>query len=523
MTSPLPVNDQTTHRIEATSDFQRTRASHKQPIVLDNQCLRMVRPCQYALFVQDTFWVRQHDLPFAGHVTMNRSLIFLPLLLVCSWALSPPCRAEDTLVTIEACMEKAIPYADAIKLAEESLFSAEQDRLRARSVLIPSVELTGRLSGERTDMSGASSPPDSIKEKTYATFAGLGFQYSFYLNGRELMVYDASGVLVEKAGMDLQAARQDYMLQVAATFFACIRSQKGLAIAEANLARLTSYQSAVKRRIEAGILTETEQFRANAELTEGQASLTEALNQRAVSRRALQRLVPLPDDFQLAEPNEIPTPALLTLNGCVELAETNRPELKSLELASRVADKEVDVAKSTYWPKLTLEGAAGRKNSNIDGSYDALDVDFDKDTTHYSASLTLSLPLLDGGLRRADIRKSLSDKRSVDHRLRQATKEIRLAAERAWYDHNTESQRVQALADGLVYSRQFLEAIIRQFQEGLAQSLDLVDANTRLVEAENKLADARFALQLAAIRLRYTSGMPPVELPSPPGGESTGG
>ncbi|WP_300666769.1 TolC family protein [Desulfoluna sp.] len=438
---------------------------------------------------------------------MNRSLPLLTLLLLFAWSLPCPSSAGSEKLTLAACMKKALPYADTIQLAEESLYAAEQDRLRARAVLVPSVELTGRLSGNSTDLKGASAPPNRIKEKSYGSFAGIGLQYTFYLNGRELIVYKATGELVEKASMELQTATQDYLLQVAAAFIGCLRSQKGLAIAEANLSRLTSHREAVVRRIQAGRLVTTERFRSDADLAGGRARLTNAQNQRTLSRRSLQRLVPLPDDFQLAEPEKISTVESLPLRECQVLAEKNRPELKALLLASQVADKEVSVAKSTYWPRLTLEGAAGKGEQRVEGSYDSREADFDLDTTQYSASLTLTLPLLDGGLRRADIRKSLSDKRSVDHRRRQQTKKIRLAVERAWYDHDNESQRVRALTESLTYSRQFLTAVTRQFEEGLAESLDLIDANTRLVEAENQLADARFTLHLAAIRLRHASGL----------------
>ncbi|VFQ45243.1 TolC family protein [Desulfoluna butyratoxydans] len=445
---------------------------------------------------------------------MNRSLMTVPLLLLCAWIGPTSPMAEPVPITLRACIEKALPYAEDIRLAEESLYAAEQDRLRARSVLIPTVELTGRLDGSDTEIQGAYAPPNQIEETRYGTFAGLGFQYSFYINGRELIVYKASGELVEKAAMDLTAARHDYILQVAVTFVGVIRSEKGVAIADANLTRLISNRDAVVRRIQAGLLTRTEQFRSDAEVAGGRAELKEALNQRIVSRRALQRLVPLPDDFQLEPPEKIPAPSDLSLEECVTLATQNRPELKSLVIASSVADKEVAVAKSTYWPKLTLEGSAGRTDSRVDGSYDDLKADFDLDTTRYTASLTLSLPLVDGGLRRADVRKSLSDKRSVDYRLARKTKEIRLAVERAWYDHNTESLRVRALEESLTYARQFLDSVTRRFDEGLAESLDLIDANTRFVEAENQLADARFALQLAAIRLRYTSGVPMLPVPA---------
>ena len=439
---------------------------------------------------------------------MKRTIAIFTLLLFSGL----PNSALANRYTLKQCLTMAQPLAEEIKIAQESLVLARQDRIRARSALTPSLSFTSSFSGGVSDMDGASSPPKEMKETTYASFAGLGFRYSFYMNGRELIAFKASGELISKSRADIEAAKRDYALQVAAAFYDVIRRTRSVRIANANLTRLNAHKDAIHSRISAGLLTKTEAYRAQAEVAEGKAALTDAKNQLAASRSTLGRLVPLEEGFQLREPLQtIPKLPAPSLASAVEMGISMRPEIGSARLDAVVAGRQVEITKSLFWPKITLEGSAGLQNEDISGHYDATDTDFTRDTTAYNAKLTLSIPLIDGGLRSADVVKTKASERMARHRVRLAIKEVQHQVETAWYARLTQGDRVLALEETRHFSEQFLNATTKRFTEGMAQSLDLMDANTRLVEAENTLEDARFALMLAAIQLRHATGNDPVE------------
>ena len=45
-----------------------------------------------------------------------------------------------------------------------------------------------------------------------------------------------------------------------------------------------------------------------------------------------------------------------------------------------------------------------------------------------------------------------------------------------------------------------------QFKYGMANSIDIMDANTLLVQAERRIADAEYTLYLSVLKILYTKG-----------------
>jgi len=66
---------------------------------------------------------------------------------------------------------------------------------------------------------------------------------------------------------------------------------------------------------------------------------------------------------------------------------------------------------------------------------------------------------------------------------------------------------LDALSDQVTFAGFNYEAVLKQFRFGLANSVDVVDANTSLVTAERQLSDARYTYQLAILKLNRTQGL----------------
>ncbi len=59
----------------------------------------------------------------------------------------------------------------------------------------------------------------------------------------------------------------------------------------------------------------------------------------------------------------------------------------------------------------------------------------------------------------------------------------------------------------LAFAAENYNAVTRQFDFGLASSLDVLDANNLLVSAQRQLANAEYGYQLAIFRLKRTTGL----------------
>jgi outer membrane protein len=79
--------------------------------------------------------------------------------------------------------------------------------------------------------------------------------------------------------------------------------------------------------------------------------------------------------------------------------------------------------------------------------------------------------------------------------------------EQAYLDVVTARSVLDSLGDQVTFARHNYDAVLKQYQYGIANSVDIMDANTVLVTAERQLSDARYTYQLAILKLSRTQGV----------------
>ncbi len=85
-------------------------------------------------------------------------------------------------------------------------------------------------------------------------------------------------------------------------------------------------------------------------------------------------------------------------------------------------------------------------------------------------------------------------------------KNVRLEIENTFLDVQTQQSKLNALSDMLKFSKQNYKAVAEMFKHGLANSVDTMDANTKLVEAERELSNAEYDYRLAFLKLKKETG-----------------
>ena len=122
------------------------------------------------------------------------------------------------------------------------------------------------------------------------------------------------------------------------------------------------------------------------------------------------------------------------------------------------------------------------------------------------AGASLTWLLYDGGLRKAQIAEARAVDRKAALRYRDLVKQIGLEVEEAYRLYTTQQNTLTALRDQLQFAEQNYTAVTKQFENGLANSVDVVDANTLLVTAQQQLVDAVLGLQWARLGIDRARG-----------------
>jgi outer membrane protein len=436
-----------------------------------------------------------------------KSLILSAIFLL----LSIPHFASAEEYSLEDLYRLAMDRSEIIKIAEEDLYISQRDKDKALAVFFPTLSAFGyhtRFSEEKRQ-DGILLQPENTSEW------GLRLDQTFSLSGRELTAYKIAGNAINKSEFDLHAIKEEYLLNVSSQYYTVLRAKKGLEISRANVERLKKHRDAAKIRLEVGEVTKTVLLRAEAELAGAQSELIKSENNLQITLTRLAKTVGISSDYNIKEPisrkdfqtpEEVFSTMDIPMNDCQlpiadclkQIALSERAEIKALTIQKQIAEDEVKYTKGSYWPSLSLEGEYFRQENEPATAFGLEE--------RIYGGLKLDFPFFEGGLRRAEVREAKARLRQAEYSLSDLKNEIGVDVENTYLALKREAALIKQVQAEMIFAQENYKSVTKQFEYGIADSIDTIDANTLLVTSERDLVNAKFIYQLALLRLKRATG-----------------
>ena len=284
-----------------------------------------------------------------------------------------------------------------------------------------------------------------------------------------------------------QAVHLALIAQVADGYLGLREIDERVAIARQTVATREESYRIFRRRYEVGSTSKLDFTQVQTLLNQAQALLTQLEQARATQLHALALLVG-------ADPG--PLPAKAPFDETTVLAElraglpsellVSRPDIISAEHQLRAGDANIGAARAAFLPRIALTGSFGTASSDLDGL-------FDSGSRAWTFMPTLSLPIFDGGRRRANL--ELSEVRrdiavaGYEKTIQTAFREVADAlAGTATFDRQIEAQ-VRAVSAA---ERRLALSDLR-YRAGVEGRLELLDAQRQLQAARQVLLELRRA------------------------------
>ncbi|MBU0651875.1 MAG: TolC family protein [Proteobacteria bacterium] len=389
----------------------------------------------------------------------------------------------------------ALARSEKLKMAEENLAIAETGKDKAFSYLLPRLTATGgytQYSEKKFTATGGVLQPE------LAYTWGIRAEETVSLGGRELTALGISRQNVTKSRHDLTAVREDYLLRyVAVAYYNCLMARKNLDIADANLQRLQKHRDAAEQRLKIGEVTKTALLRAEGELSGAKSESLQAQNGLELALAVLASNAGIRVPYTLSE---VPAAEeeIKDLPLFQQQAFAARADLKSLDVQKQIAADQIRIAEGASWPSLSIFGVYAGTDQSPAAS------NLNRESIY--AGIALNFPFFDGGLRKADVSEAKSRERQAALQVEEMKKGIDIEVRSVYLDVVTQKGILRFLNDQLLFARDNYRAVERQFNFGLANSLDVMDANTLLVSAERKVASAIYNYQLSLLRMKKATG-----------------
>ncbi|WP_339650886.1 efflux transporter outer membrane subunit [Halopseudomonas pelagia] len=325
------------------------------------------------------------------------------------------------------------------------------------------------------------------------------------------------------------AARQAVHLaligQVADGYLGLREMDERVTIARQTVATREESYRIFRRRVEVGSTSKLDLTQVQTLLNQAQTLLTQLEQARATQRHALALLVG-------ADPG--PLPARAPFDETTVLADlqaglpsellVSRPDIISAEHQLRASDANIGAARAAFFPRIALTGSFGTASADLDGL-------FDSGSRAWTFAPTVSLPIFDGGRRRAnlelnEVRRNIAVS-GYEKTVQTAFREVADAlSARQWL---TKQLAIQQINLDTQSERARLAQL--RYDNGSAAYLEVLDAQRELLGAEQQLIQARRALLSSQVALyaalgggtQVTSSSAPsaVSTPTPTSSEST--
>jgi NodT family efflux transporter outer membrane factor (OMF) lipoprotein len=364
---------------------------------------------------------------------------------------------------------------------------------QVRAGLFPQIGLnangTRNRESDTRPLRGATSP-------SYYNAYTIGAQldYEVDLWGRVRDTVTAGKAEQVAAADDLAAARLSLQAQLADSYLQLNGFDRQVTVLKQSIDAFARALKLTQSRHDGGIASGLDVARAQTQLSSAKSQLTQAQAQRALVLHAIAVLVgDTASNFQLAaDDGQVKVPTLPL--EVPSLILQRRPDIAAAERRTAAANARIGVAKSAFYPQLTLDGQGGWQSSSW-GSIATAPNRF------WAIGPTLALNLFDGGRRKAVVAQAQAATDEAGARYR----DVVLNAFAQVEDNLT---LLRDLGAALVDQRAAADAAQRsvdlsmnRYREGAVGYLDVVQAQTTALDARRNVIDLETRQLRASVQL----------------------
>ncbi|WP_373923304.1 efflux transporter outer membrane subunit [Duganella sp. CF517] len=369
---------------------------------------------------------------------------------------------------------------------------------------LPNLNASVGATRAKTPATASPTGESTIGRRVDAGLSISSFELDFF--GRVKSLNDAALAAYLATDEARQAAQISLVAQVAQAYFTERAYAEQYALAQQTYeARARTYKL-TQQRAEAGASSRLD-LRSNETLMEtARAAALTLARQRAQADNALTLLVGQPAASGAAGANAAAMPSDAQIDALSALPAglpsdllARRPDIRAAEQRLKSANANIGAARAAFFPRISLTAAIGSTSPTLGGL-------FDSGTGSWSFAPQLVLPIFDAGRNRAnltltEVRKNIAVA-DYEKAIQTAFREVADAlAARDYLGEQVAAQRAvqDAQADRLKLSQ-------LRFDNGVASSLDVLDAQRELFSAQQSLVQARLLRTTSAIDLYRALG-----------------
>ncbi len=329
---------------------------------------------------------------------------------------------------------------------------------------------------------------------------GLNFNYSFDLWGGKRAAWEASVSNQKAAEIDQQAARIALSTSIARTYVQLANAYALEDLAKKDLARNQGVADITDRLLKNGLTSEDRLYAAQS----GTASAKQALKQRSLTVAKLKNALAALTGAGPDRAQSIPRPSVsvhsdfhLPQNLPASLL-SHRPDITAARWRVEASSKQIDAAKTRFYPDFNLSAMAGFKSVLGDAVFEDV-------SRSWSVTPAISLPIFTGELKANLMSKTADYDAAVAQYNKTLVTALSDVSDNVLSLKSIEQQLLDA-QDSMDLAEKSYQITEKRYQAGMGSQLEVLMAEQQLLQAESVFTTLKNSQQETQVQLIQSLG-----------------
>lgn len=340
--------------------------------------------------------------------------------------------------TLEECIAYAFEHNIEVKQAELDVQTKRLTRSDAGWAYAPDISASSSYSFS----SGRVLDPTTYEfvehQSVNGTSTSVGASVTLFNGMRNLHNLERSRLDLRAALLGVEKARNDIRLNITAYYLEILCAEENIRNAEQTVETLKIQEEKTRKSVEAGKVTSADLLQIRSQLANAENTLLSARNSYDIARLNICQLLEIEDytTFHTVAPSDNilgDTPMPVSTDALLASAQ-QLPEVESARLGIDIARRDLRIARSSYYPTLSLSAGYGSSYSdarqkmfmNPDGTYRYEAYPFAeqyKDNASSYISVSLNVPIFGRLMTRHNVQRQKIAVRQAEYALRTTEKQ----------------------------------------------------------------------------------------------------
>lgn len=408
-------------------------------------------------------------------------------------------------LSLKDAFDRALKYNLGVIKSDQGTRAARAERLRSLNALLPNLnarvsdtveQLNLKAVGFNIHIPGINinpiTPPFSVQDARAAVSQEV-FDWAAVKNLK-------ASSAAEKASQDSYKNERELVVLTTADAYLLVVSDAATVDstrAQVDTARALYQKTSDQHK--AGLVANIDELRSRVEFQTQQQRLIAAQNQLDIDKLTLARVIGLPNGQQFQLTDAVPYAPLdgMTLNGALQQAYSARSDYLAVKEQVRSAELSIQAARAENYPSVSVSTDFGDIGSpNFGTSHET-----------FTFAAALNIPIFQGTRVRADKLQADSDLRQRQAELEDLRGKIDDEVRTAFLNLKSSSDLVAVAKSNIELAHQTLTQAQDRFSSGVADNLEVVQAQESVASAEQSYIASLYSYNQAKVSLAQAMGI----------------